>query len=241
MRGGARRSGRSVLVVLLVAASVTPSGAGADPAPSTWRDTAPREGTARAATTELDRWIDEASRRFGVPTTWIRAVIAAESAYDPHARSPAGAQGLMQLMPATYAELSARHGLGPDAFASRDNILAGAAYLRAMHDRFGPGGMLAAYNAGPARYAAHLRDGRPLPAETRLYERRVRRLLALEAAAQAPAARLRTPPSPHPEATDPLASPLFVRRERSSVPEPGPDEARGGKATTDAEAFGGSW
>lgn len=241
MSGGARRRGRSVLAVLLLAASVTPAGAGADPAPSTWRDTAPTEGTARASTTDLDRWIHEASRRFGVPTTWIRAVIAAESAYDPHARSPAGAQGLMQLMPGTYAELSARHGLGPDAFAPRDNILAGGAYLRLLHDRFGPNGMFPAYNAGPARYAAHLRDGRPLPAETRLYERRVRRLLARGTAAEVPAERPRTPPSPLPEATDPLAAPLFVRRARPASPEPGRYRARLGKGSADAEAVGGSW
>lgn len=241
MKGGARRRGRSVLVVLLLAASVTPAGAGADPAPSTWRATVSKGTESNATTTDLDRWIDEASRRFDVPTRWIRAVIAAESAYDPHARSPAGAQGLMQLMPGTYAELSARHGLGPDAFAPRDNILAGAAYLRVLRDRFGPGGMLAAYNAGPARYAALLRDGRPLPAETRLYERRVRRLLARGTAAEVSAERPRTPPSPLPEATDPLASPLFVQRARPASPEPGRDGARLGKAPADAEAVGGSW
>lgn len=241
MSGGARRRGRSVAVALLLAASVTPAGAGVDPAPSTWRDTAPTKRTARAATTELDRWIDEASRRFGVPTTSIRAVIAAESAYDPFARSPAGAQGLMQLMPATYGELRARHDLGPDAFSPRDNILAGAAYLRLLLDRFGRDGMFAAYNAGPARYAAHLRDGRPLPAETRLYVRRVRRLLA----AGTPTEALHEPrASSHPsvsEAADPLASPLFVRRAGFTSPESARDRTGIGEGRSDADASGSSW
>jgi membrane-bound lytic murein transglycosylase B len=92
-----------------------------------------------------------------------------ESALEVRAVSPAGAMGLMQVMPQTYAELRARYGLGADPFQPRDNILAGAAYLRELYDRFGAGGFLAAYNAGPARYQQHLIDGRPLPSETRAY------------------------------------------------------------------------
>jgi hypothetical protein len=61
------------------------------------------------------------------------------------------------------------HGLGQDVNDPRDNILAGAAYLRAMYDRFGYPGLFAAYNAGPARYADHLATGRHLPAETVAY------------------------------------------------------------------------
>ncbi|MCR5881293.1 transglycosylase SLT domain-containing protein [Phenylobacterium sp. J367] len=52
--------------------------------------------------------------------------------------------GLMQVMPGTYAELRARYGLGADPFDVRDNVLAGTAYLREMHDRYGVQGMLAA-------------------------------------------------------------------------------------------------
>ncbi|WP_152988143.1 lytic transglycosylase domain-containing protein, partial [Paracoccus sp. MKU1] len=60
--------------------------------------------------------------------------------------------------------------LGGDPFDPRDNILAGTAYLREMHDRYGTiAGMLAAYNAGPGRYDDHLVAGRTLPAETRAY------------------------------------------------------------------------
>jgi hypothetical protein len=85
--------------------------------------------------------------------------------------------GLMQIMPATWAELRAEHGLGADPFAPRDNILAGAAYLRTMHDRFGFPGLFAAYNAGPGRYQSHLTTGDPLPAETVAYVARVTRLI----------------------------------------------------------------
>ena len=114
--------------------------------------------------------VTEASRRFGLPETWIWAVMRIESGCDPRAVSRAGAMGAMQVMPATWTALRARLGLGADAFDARDNILAGAAYLRAMYDRFGSvGGMLAAYNAGPGRYEDHARRGRPLPAETIAY------------------------------------------------------------------------
>lgn len=114
--------------------------------------------------------IAEASARFAIPEHWIRAVMQAESAGDPRAISHAGAMGLMQVMPGTWAVLRQDHSLGADPFDPRDNILAGTAYLRAMLDRYGTvGGMLAAYNAGPGRYDAYLSDGRPLPAETRAY------------------------------------------------------------------------
>ena len=77
--------------------------------------------------------------------------------------------GLMQIMPKTWAELRARHGLGADPYDPRDNILAGAAYIRELYDRYGAPGFLAAYNAGPGRYERHLATGRPLPAETQAY------------------------------------------------------------------------
>ena len=109
-----------------------------------------------------------AAERFAIPEAWIWAVMRAESGFEPRAVSRAGAMGLMQLMPPTYAAMARRHSLGADPFAPADNIAAGAAYLREMHDRFGSPGFLAAYNAGPARYEAYL-AGRPLPPETRAY------------------------------------------------------------------------
>src|SRR3546814_7225278 len=79
--------------------------------------------------------------------------------------SRAGAMGLMQVMPATWADMRTRLALGSDPHDPRDNILAGSCYLRLMYDRFGYPGLFAAYNAGPGRYADHLSTGRPLPGE----------------------------------------------------------------------------
>lgn len=112
--------------------------------------------------------IAEASQRFGIPSEWIRAVMRVESAGQVRAISSAGAMGLMQVMPGTWAKLRERYGFGSDPYDPRDNILAGTAYLREMHDRYGSPGFLAAYNAGPGRYEQHL-AGRPLPTETRAY------------------------------------------------------------------------
>jgi hypothetical protein len=114
-------------------------------------------------------YIAEAAHRFSVPAHWIRAVMQLESNGDTIALSPKGAMGLMQIMPQTYAELRLRYHLGPDPYAPRSNILAGAAYLRELQDRYGPAGFLAAYNAGPGRYEDYLAYGRPLPEETRNY------------------------------------------------------------------------
>lgn len=132
---------------------------------------------APAAAEPVDRWSDhiaEASARFGIPETWIRRVMQAESGGRTQLNgrpivSHAGAMGLMQLMPGTWREMRAQLRLGADPHAPRDNILAGAAYLRMMYDRFGYPGLFAAYNAGPARYARHLRTGRRLPRETIAY------------------------------------------------------------------------
>ncbi|MGM4887520.1 lytic transglycosylase domain-containing protein [Tardiphaga sp. 11_C7_N12_6] len=112
--------------------------------------------------------IEEASRRFAVPAHWIRAVMTVESAGNAWARSPKGAMGLMQIMPETWADLRMRHRFGDNPYDPRDNILAGAAYLHELHDRYGSSGFLAAYSAGPGRYEQYL-AGRPLPAETRAY------------------------------------------------------------------------
>jgi soluble lytic murein transglycosylase-like protein len=148
-------------------------------------------------------FIDGAARRFGVPALWVHFVMQAESAGNARVVSSKGAIGLMQIMPDTYARLRQSYGLGADPFQPRDNIMAGAAYLREMYDRYGSAGFLAAYNAGPGRYEDHLATGRPLPEETRLY---LARLAPLIASVQAE--RIATAP-------DPLAwtrAPLFVGR-----------------------------
>lgn len=130
---------------------------------------------------ELAAAVDEAAARFGLPAGWIWAVIATESRGDRRAISVKGAMGVMQLMPGTWAEVRQEVGLGVDPFDARDNVLAGTAYLRRLYDQFGVDGAFAAYNAGPARYAAHLADQRPLPLETQLYAAAIaRRLGAVE-------------------------------------------------------------
>jgi soluble lytic murein transglycosylase-like protein len=137
--------------------------------------------------------ITEAASRFAMPAPWIRAVMAVESAYDPRAVSKAGALGLMQVMPGTYADLRARYGLGADPLHPRDNVMAGAAYLRELYDRFGAPGFLGAYNAGPERYAQYLLWGRPLPLETRRYLAILAPKVTLPAAAISPGAPARPP------------------------------------------------
>lgn len=125
-----------------------------------------------AAAHAIDRFaplIAEASQRFNVPAQWIFAVLHVESWGDVRAWSPMGAMGLMQIMPGTYVALRIRYGLGANPYDPRDNILAGAAYLNEMRERYGVPGFLAAYNAGPRRYEEHLQSGRPLPAETERY------------------------------------------------------------------------
>jgi Transglycosylase SLT domain len=80
-------------------------------------------------------FIAEASQRFNIPENWIRAGDAHRERRRLTRRFAQGRNGLMQIMPRTYAGLRARHHLGPDAYNPRDNILAGAAYLREMFDR----------------------------------------------------------------------------------------------------------
>ena len=125
----------------------------------------------------LRRWqplIRDASRRFGLPEAWIRAVMAAESGArqtldGQPITSSAGAMGLMQVMPETYDEMRLRYGLCADPYDPRDNILAGVAYLRLLYDRYGYPGFFAAYNAGPARVDDYVMRSIPLPEETRRY------------------------------------------------------------------------
>lgn len=114
-------------------------------------------------------YISEASSRFGLPENWLRLVIAVESHGDPKAVSPKGAMGLMQLMPDTWKHMRGLYDLGADPFDPKANILAGAAYLKAMYDRFGFPALFAAYNAGEGRYEAYLRTGKGLPEETVSY------------------------------------------------------------------------
>ena len=113
---------------------------------------------------EIDSIIAEAAQRFHLDPGLIRAVIQTESAFDTTAVSTAGAQGLMQLMPALSKELGVE-----DPFNPRQNIMAGTQYLSALLNYFG-GDLflaLASYNAGPG--AVERYNGIPPFEETQRY------------------------------------------------------------------------
>jgi soluble lytic murein transglycosylase-like protein len=126
----------------------------------------------------MKRWnsdLAEASKRFGVPQTWIRAVMQIESggrtmlAENLPMTSSQGAMGLMQLMPDTYDDMRRAYRLGKDPYEPHDNIMAGAAYLKFLRGKYGYPQMFAAYNDGPGNLEQRMRDGGLFPEETRNY------------------------------------------------------------------------
>jgi len=117
---------------------------------------------------EFDPIINQCALEFGVDKSLVKAVIHAESGYNPNAVSPKGASGLMQLMPKTAKDLKVANSFDP-----RDNIRGGVRYLRFLLDTFrGDESLaLAAYNAGLSRVAQY--NGVPPYQETRTYVDRV--------------------------------------------------------------------
>ena len=119
-----------------------------------------------------DNLIVEHAQLNGVRADLVRAVVQVESAYNPLARSPKGAVGLMQLMPDTIRTFGVRN-----AFNPADNVRAGVAYLRQLLDRYQNNEelALAAYNAGPGAVDKH---GQTVPpyAETRHYVAQINRM-----------------------------------------------------------------
>ena len=223
------RNGRRVAVLLLLSGVLS----GASTTVPAAKMQAPRN-----APSAVDRYADfiaEAAERFDIPSVWIRSVMRAESDGDPRATSPKGAMGLMQIMPETWAELRIHYGLGDDPFDPHDNIMAGAAYLRELFDRYGNPGFLAAYNAGPGRYEAS-RKGHPLPPETRAYVDKL--------APDIPRGEVQpsSPKSPSPPAVETPAwaqSPIFaVQPIRMSAADPAPhDRAQPGPTVRDVSAI----
>ncbi|MBI5014271.1 MAG: transglycosylase SLT domain-containing protein [Deltaproteobacteria bacterium] len=118
--------------------------------------------------TRLDGIVARAAGTYGLDPALIRAVIQAESGGNVRAISPAGAQGLMQLMPETARALGV-----VDPFDPEQNVLAGSRFLKSLLDRYDGNleSALAAYNAGPGR----VDRGGTLPRETREYVGRVKR------------------------------------------------------------------
>lgn len=119
-------------------------------------------------TNSLDQIFERASEKYNVPVTLLKAVAKAESNFNPTAESKAGAQGIMQLMPATAKNLGVTNSFDPE-----QNIMGGAKYLRQMLDKFDGNTelSLAAYNAGPGNVLKY--NGIPPFNETQNYVTKV--------------------------------------------------------------------
>jgi soluble lytic murein transglycosylase-like protein len=126
----------------------------------------------------MRRWNDDiagVAKRFNVPAIWIRAVMQVESggrtmlAENQPIKSSKGAMGLMQLMPSTWSDMRAQYRLGNNPYDPKDNIVAGAAYLKWLRGKYGYPQMFAAYNDGPGHLDQRLRNAGLLPLETRNY------------------------------------------------------------------------
>ena len=130
-------------------------------------------------TGEFDSLIEHYSAANGVRSDLVRAVIQVESGFNPRARSPKGARGLMQLMPSTALDLGVANSYNPE-----DNIRGGVRYLKTLLDRYGNDEVLAlaAYNAGPEAVEKY---GNAIPPyrETQNYVERVQSISPLAAAA----------------------------------------------------------
>ena len=159
-----------------------------DPAAQTYAvagATAVRVTTPTVSTTIASRYdalVLAHAARHNLRPDLVRAVIQVESAFNPKARSPKGAMGLMQLMPATALQLGVRYPYDPE-----DNIRGGTAYLRQLLDRYDGDEelALAAYNAGPG---AVDRYGQRVPPyrETRAYVKKISSVASVERRPEAP-------------------------------------------------------
>lgn len=129
---------------------------------------------ASARSSEYDDLIAEHARTNSVRTDLVRAVVQVESAFNPRARSPKGAMGLMQLMPATAQQFGVRNAYNPE-----ENVRAGVMYLRQLLDRYDNDEQLAlaAYNAGPGAVDKYQQSVPPYR-ETRNYVTRINGLAA---------------------------------------------------------------
>lgn len=165
------------------------------------------------ATVDIRKLIEEAARRHGVDPNIALSVAKAESNFNPNARSPAGAIGVMQLMPSTAKAL------GVDPYDTAQNIEGGIRYLKQQYDRFGSWPLaLAAYNAGPGAVEKH--GGIPSYPETQEYLRRVLGDKAVAAYSRASALRQQLAKQMYTPTSDPfdLASQILRYVEANRAP-----------------------
>jgi soluble lytic murein transglycosylase-like protein len=193
------RTGRLVRTVLVAPNPPAP--------PAAATGTVPDDGTKPAAKPDyqslrelVDREVDGSSLRYGIDPLLVHSVIRVESNYNPVAVSPKGAEGLMQLIPAT----ARRFGVS-NSFDVHENIEAGVKYLKYLLDLFGDDKLaVAAYNAGESAVMRYHRNVPPYP-ETVDYVYRVGK--ARDAARQN-APEVQAAPVPQPDPGPPPARPV---------------------------------
>jgi transglycosylase-like protein with SLT domain len=164
---------------------------------------------------EIMEQIDAVAARHHVSPRLVAAIIAVESEFNPRAVSRRGAQGLMQLMPATAAHLDVQ-----DSFDTRENIEGGVKHLRVLMDRYHNDlpVVLAAYNAGDTAVLTH--RGIPPYRETRQYVIRVLRRYDREAARAAAHRIYGTPSTSRGRTAQPPMKTRLVSYETSALPLP---------------------
>jgi soluble lytic murein transglycosylase-like protein len=143
---------------------LTPAPEATEPPPTTAAPPVPSAKLTSPPPVDVHQAVANASDRYRLDPDLLDSVIRAESGFNPHAVSPKGAQGLMQLMPGTASKLGVPNAFDPDA-----NVDGGTRYLRELLERYNFDLIkaLAAYNAGPHRVEQY--GGVPPYRETRHY------------------------------------------------------------------------
>jgi hypothetical protein len=205
-----------LIVGLYVGACATQSGTTTSPERATTTSSDERAPAASFSTAERERitvvqpWVMQAAQTHALDADLINAVIWVESRFDPKARSPAGARGLMQLMPATASALAQELGwVRPRSTDPEFNVTAGSHYLAKMIDRYDGDERLglAAYNAGPGNVDKWVKNGGLPPVSERYVE------LVMDARARFEALQEAT-------ADDTLLAEATVTAPASPTPEP---------------------
>lgn len=161
--------GKCLLCLTVACGGCATSGGGTQTAGST--KAAGFDSGMKAKIRSVDKIVNRAAKEYRLDPDLLRGMIWVESRFDPKATSPAGAKGLMQLMPATAKSLANQLDRASRPYNSDFNVTAGAYYLRKMLNRY-DGNLqfaIAAYNAGPGNVSKWTRNGGRLPTRSRGY------------------------------------------------------------------------